>query len=93
MNKWEVMGHSFEDMGDLLRVECENMATNCSFDPGFEQMYEHYEIMLRTLTTQHRLIQNAFNMLDARFSAAAESAAQLAEDLEDHQTERIKGLW
>lgn len=72
MNKWEVMGHSFQDIGDLLLTECENMATNCSFGPGFEQMYEHYEIMLRTLMTQHRLIQDAFNMLDARFSADAE---------------------
>jgi hypothetical protein len=79
VNKWEVMGHSFQDIGDLLYTECENMATNCNFDPGFEQMYEHYDIMLRTLMTQHGFIQDAFNMLEARFSEKmAESAAQLS---------------
>ena len=72
MNKWEVMGHSFQDIGDLLLTECGNMATNCNFDPGFEQMYEHYAIMLRTLTTQHRLTQDAFAILEARFSTDGE---------------------
>lgn len=76
MNKWEVLGHTFEDLGDLLRTECENMAVNCSRDPGFECMYEHYAIMLRTLTTQHALIQDAFGMLEARFSTDAESGGE-----------------
>lgn len=73
MNKWEVMGHAFEGIGMLLLTECENMAVNCSVDPGFEQIYEHYAIMLRTLTTQHALIQDAFGMLEAQFSQAVDA--------------------
>lgn len=77
MNKWQVMGLAFEDIGGLLYTECENMSVNCSRDPGFECMYEHYAIMLRTLTTQHALIQDAFGMLEAQFSQAHRADTEL----------------
>lgn len=61
MEKWKALGQIFEDLGNDLMIECENMETNCEVDESFEQMYSLYAMLLHTLKEQRRFIATVFD--------------------------------
>jgi len=58
---WNAIGQAFENIGMELRTGCENMATNCSVDDEFMQLYVNYVQLLESIKVQRRVIQNRFN--------------------------------
>ena len=54
MRKWKVLGQAFENIGDDLMCECENMETNCEVYEAFERMYVLYAMLLDMLKTQRK---------------------------------------
>lgn len=63
-NKWKAMGQAFENLGMELRVECENMESNCLEDSKFERLWGHYVQMLETIKINRTVISNLFEELD-----------------------------
>jgi len=61
MEKWKVLGQIFEDLGNDLMVECENMETNCEAYEEFERMYSLYAMLLHMLREQRRFIATVFD--------------------------------
>jgi len=63
-NHWLLLGQSFENVGDSLRIECENMSENCKYDKRFEQLYTNYVQLLESIKSQRTVIANRFDDLD-----------------------------
>lgn len=60
MRKWKTLGKAFENVGNDLRIACENMETICEDDEFFEGMYVLYTMLLDTLKAQQRFIGEVF---------------------------------
>lgn len=64
MRKWKVLGQAFEDIGNDLMYECENMETNCEDNEEFERIYVLYATLLDTLKAQRKFIGTVFDETD-----------------------------
>ena len=64
MRKWKALGQAFENIGDDLRIACENMEINCEANEEFEEMYILYAMLLDGLKTQRRFIGTVFDEID-----------------------------
>jgi hypothetical protein len=65
-DKWEYLAQAFANLGEDLRLACENMKVSDEAYPdrNFDQLYTNYAQLLESIKVQRTVINNRFDAID-----------------------------
>jgi hypothetical protein len=82
MEKWEILGQAFRDIGSDLATVCKKTGNNCRVDEEFEELYPIYVAMLEALKTQRERAAVKFRKISKRLDIRDGVVAWIIENVD-----------